>query len=206
MTDLYRWNEQGNTVTRVSAGSGDSGNANTCGPTECGVQALDVHGKNFRVVNSDNSFASNSGQATSYSAEELDGARGVTGQRNIYLTRSDGTVQWVATVDPSTIPGRMNVSPTARHMAMVTSARLTSYDNLGYNEMYTYDAETRETLCVSCPPDRRNRRPVDVEASQNGLFMTADGRTFFATKTPLVGARRKRDPGRLRVRQRSCLS
>ncbi|HEX3242165.1 MAG TPA: hypothetical protein VHQ97_03715 [Solirubrobacterales bacterium] len=185
VTDLYRWDEQGNTVTRVSAGSGGSGNANTCGPTDCGVQALDVHGKNFWVVNSDNSFASNSGQAYFISAEELDGARGVTGQRNIYLTRSDGTVQWVATVDPSTLPSRMNVSPDGRFMAMVTSARLTSFDNLGYDEVYTYDAQTRETLCVSCPATGEPPT-IDVEASQNGLFMSADGRTFFTTKDPLV--------------------
>jgi hypothetical protein len=38
---------------------------------------------------------------------------------------------------------------------------------------------------VSCPA---NGEPpsFDIEASQNGLFMTADGRTFFTTKDALV--------------------
>jgi hypothetical protein len=70
-------------------------------------------------------------------------------------------------------------------MAMLTEAKLTSYDNVGTAQMYTYDADTREVQCVSCPPSG-DPATVDVEASQNGIFMTADGRTFFATKQALV--------------------
>jgi hypothetical protein len=79
----------------------------------------------------------------------------------------------------------MNVSPDGEHMAMLSPARLTSFDNLGYRQMYTYDADARQFRCASCPPsgDPPN---FDVEASQNGLFMTSDGRTFFTTKDTLV--------------------
>lgn len=189
VTDLYRWDEDGNTITRVSTGSAGSGNADSCGPVDCGIQLVNVdtaglEGWNW-VVNSDSTFAQKTGRAYFLSAEELDGARGVTGKRNLYVTRDDGTVQWVATFEPTNLPTRMNVSPDGRHMAMLTSARLTSFDNLGYDEMYTYDSQTRKTRCVSCPA---NGEPpsFDIEASQNGLFMTADGRTFFTTKDALV--------------------
>jgi hypothetical protein len=79
----------------------------------------------------------------------------------------------------------MNVSPDGHYMAMLTEARLTSYDNAALTPMYTYDAETRAIQCISCPPSGEPTTS-DVEASQNGLFMTADGRTFFATKQALV--------------------
>ena len=189
VADLYRWEEQGNTVTRISTGTTGSGNADNCGGVGCGVELLNVHtgGSSFFnwVANSDTTHARDSGQAYFLSAEELDGARGVTGKRNLYLTRADGTVQWVATFDGSNLPVRMNVSPDGEHMALLSPARLTSFDNLGYRQMYTYDVDSRQFRCASCQPSG-DPPSFDVEASQNGLFMTADGRTFFTTKDALV--------------------
>jgi hypothetical protein len=70
-------------------------------------------------------------------------------------------------------------------MALITSSRLTSFDNAGYEEMYSYDPVERKIVCVSCRPD--GEPPAyNVEASKMGLFMSDDGRTFFATEDPLV--------------------
>ena len=49
----------------------------------------------------------------------------------------------------------------------------------------TYDPATEQVTCASCRPD--GLAPVsDVKGSQNGLFLTNDGRVFFSTLDPLV--------------------
>lgn len=70
-------------------------------------------------------------------------------------------------------------------MAFVTAARLTSYDNAGHLEMYSYTPSTGTVVCDSCNP---NGKPAtaNVFASQNGLFQTEDGRTFFSTAESLL--------------------
>ena len=51
--------------------------------------------------------------------------------------------------------------------------------------MYSYDPAARKIVCVSCRPD--GEPPTfDVEGSKMGLFMSNDGRTFFATEDPLT--------------------
>jgi hypothetical protein len=70
-------------------------------------------------------------------------------------------------------------------VAFVTPSPVTQFDNAGWHEMYRYNTETRELICVSCIPS--GAKPTsDVEASRNGLFMSNDGRTFFSTEDPLV--------------------
>jgi hypothetical protein len=70
-------------------------------------------------------------------------------------------------------------------MAFLTASKVTSYENDGFLEMYTYEPATEKIVCVSCRPD--GAPPTsNVEASNNGLFMTNDGRTFFTTSDPLV--------------------
>ena len=55
-------------------------------------------------------------------------------------------------------------------------------------------------VCVSCMPDGAPPT-VDVEGSQNGLFMTDDGRAFFSTRDALVDAGQQRLDRHLRVRR-----
>jgi hypothetical protein len=70
-------------------------------------------------------------------------------------------------------------------MAFVTASQVTQYQNNGYLEMYTYDPQSRRIVCVSCNPSG-TPATLGVEASQDGLFMTDDGRTFFSTEEALV--------------------
>ncbi len=98
---------------------------------------------------------------------------------------------------------RIEVNPTDTRMAFVTPDQVTSYDNtdttgscqndlLGHptgethcTEMYSYTPATGQIVCDSCNPE--GRPPTsDVYASQDGLFMTNDGRTFFSTEEALV--------------------
>jgi hypothetical protein len=72
-------------------------------------------------------------------------------------------------------------------MAFVTNSKLTQYENDGYQEMYTYSPATRKLVCASCIPNGDPPKS-NVLASQDGLFMTNDGRAFFSTEDPLVHA------------------
>jgi hypothetical protein len=133
----------------------------------------------------DDLFAEVSGDVYFYSPEILDGSRpGIRNQRNLYVYRK-GAVHLVATLDPGTEISRMQISPDGLHAAMVTDSRLTSYDNRGFREMYTFDPEAGQITCVSCNPS--GAPPTgDVVASQGGRFMTDDGRAFFTTPDVLV--------------------
>jgi hypothetical protein len=187
--DLYRWSEAGNEVTRVSVGSGGAGNESACGLQTCDVEVVPNGPEDFNFLaksfNHDTVMASEAGDIYFYTPEQLDGSRGILGKKNLYVLRPSGVVHFVGSFEPSSAPSRMNVSPDGAHMAMLTEAKLTSYDNVGLAQMYTYNADTRAIQCVSCPPSGAPAN-FDVEASQNGIFMTGDGRTFFATKEALV--------------------
>ena len=100
----------------------------------------------------------------------------------------DGQPSWVVAAKACLREGpiaRLEVTPDDSHMAFVTAERLTSYDNAGHLEMYSYTPATGPIVCDSCNPDG-NPPTADVHASQNGLFLTEDGRTFFSTTEALV--------------------
>ena len=72
----------------------------------------------------------------------------------------------------------------------MTTSQVTAYDNAGHGEMYIYSpAENRRRL-RSCRPDG-TPPTADTLGSQNGLFLTDDGRVFFSTKD---AAGRRRTP------------
>ncbi len=200
---LYMWSEageeQGHPLTLVSKGdnpgnNGEPGNTAACNPvgewtTECGVTVYSAASYLLRSGGtagngiSDSPIASDNGDIYFSSPEQLDGDLGVLNQQNLYDYRN-GRVQYVATLGSGPIT-RIEVTPTDSHMAFVTASRLTSYDNAGHLEMYSYSPGTGDIVCDSCNP---NGRPAtaDVEASQDGRFLTDDGRAFFSTTESLV--------------------
>ncbi len=169
----------------------------------CGVRAIDVYPYSaFRAGAGGNGISDSAvaadGDIYFYSPEQLDGDRGVPGQENLYDYR-EGQPRYVTTLDPertcietsqreACTEGpivRIEVSPDDSHMAFLTRSRLTSYDNAGYLEMYSYTPSTETLICDSCNPDG-NPATGNAEASQDGLFLTDDGRTFFSTEESLV--------------------
>ena len=147
---------------------------------------------------SDNSIAPDSGDIYFYSPEQLDGLRGVPDQQNLYVYH-EGKVHYVTTLTgpPDCYEVnigsfcrrmiRMQVSGDGKYMAFLTASPITPYDNDGRREMYRYARDTRELVCVSCIPDG-SKPTFDVAASQDGLFMSDDGRAFFTTEDALVHA------------------
>jgi hypothetical protein len=181
-TDLFMWREGGPaTVTRVSAGSGGAGNSDACQVTwtsKCSVVPVSTD------FNSDNAIASRGGDIYFISPELLDGARGTLAEKNLYVA-VEGHVHFVATLPGSNSIVRIQISPDGDHMALITRARLTPSPTGGHLEMYSFDPGGSGFVCVSCPTN--GEAPAhDVEGSQNGLFMSDDGRTFFSTTDALV--------------------
>jgi hypothetical protein len=175
--------------------------------TACGVRPISTYPYSALPAGTggngltDSAIASRSGDIYFYSPEQLDGDRGVPGRPNLYDYR-EGQLRFVAALSPerTCVPGfkgppicvegpivRMQVTPDGSHMAFLTRSRLTSYDNAGHLEMYSYTPSTETLLCDSCNPSGRPAT-ADVEASQDGLFLTEDGRVFFSTAESLVPA------------------
>ena len=177
--------------------------------TECSVVPYPVGGPTTSVSDSienegqggnghsDNAIAAETGDIYFYSPQQLDSSKGTSGQQNLYVYRN-GQVQYVTTFTTGPFcspeypypcsPGpmaRIQVSPDDSHMAFLTASRITSYENAGHLEMYTYDPASQDIQCASCIPGGAPPT-TNVEASDNGLFMTNDGRVFFSTGDSLV--------------------
>ncbi len=193
--DLYMWEEQSGQVTRLSKGSGGSGNGNGCTVTwapKCGVQTIDstidrLQSDEEEEIYTPDNWTSQTGEIYFYSPEQLDGSKGSANQRNLYLYRN-GAPQYVATLTAAKPAARMQVAPDGAHMAFVTATQVTAYESAGSRQMYLYEPgkpEKEQMTCVSCDPT--GNPPVgSVLAASNGLFMSDDGRTFFSTKAALV--------------------
>ncbi len=207
--DLFMWKENSpDPVTRVSFGdSGNSGNSDDCNVSwaeKCGLeitsfsQYASLKGGQGGNGVTDSVIASGSGDIYFQSPEQLDGAKGEFGQDNLYVYR-DGEVQFVATMNSAPLCttqantatcskgpiARMQVTPDGAYAAFITPSQVTSYDNDGRGLMYRYEAANGKLICVSC---KRGGEPpsADVYGSQNGLFLTNDGRAFFSTEDSIV--------------------
>jgi hypothetical protein len=216
--DLFVWHESDpSLVTRVSKGiggnDGDRDNCELSWVSKCDIQVIDVtnpidpsYGNGNAAGNetTDNVVASKSGDIYFVSPEQLDGARGSFGQANIYLYH-EGNLRFVTSAEPEPcaeppipnnygIPNceagkikRMQVTPDGAYAAFISRSRLTPYDNQGQLEMYLYTRAENRIDCASCDSD--GTPPVaPTYGSQNGLFLTEDGRAFFSTDNTLVPA------------------
>jgi hypothetical protein len=206
--DLYMWSEATNSLTKVSAGSGGSGDTDKCSPSwtsQCNAVPISFEGY-LRLQGgvggngTDNFLAADNGDIYFFSPEQLEGTnKGFPGQENLYVYRN-GHVQFVAAFEAGSRVctlnqgenicsdgpiARMQVSPDDSHASFITASQLTSYDNAGHAMMYSYEPATGSLGCDSCLPTG-DPPAYDVYGSQNGLFMTNDGRTFFSTADPLV--------------------
>jgi hypothetical protein len=185
--DLYMWSEATDSLTRISDSGSVPGNSDACSPangwtSQCNVVVVPVPA----VESIDTALAKDTGEIYFYSPEQLDGARGVPNKRNIYVYRN-GELKHVATLEGNQPATRINVASDGSHAAFITKTKLTAFDNKGFDEMYVYDPAVRAIKCVSCIPS--GAAPTsNVQGSLNGLFMTDDGRAFFATTDSLVPA------------------
>jgi hypothetical protein len=210
--DLFAWHEESpNTLTRISVGSsGNSGNEDECQATwsggGCSIEVMDFSayskigggGQGGNNI-SDQFIAPQSGDVYFLSPEHLVPGKGEVGEANLYLYRK-GTLRYVTTMNPQPVctflelsggcasgpVARMQITPNGDHMAFVSSSNVTGYDTKGHTEMYLFEPETGRVTCASCRPDGAPPKG-EVLGSQNGPFLTEDGRVFFsATEDALV--------------------
>jgi hypothetical protein len=204
--DLFVWHEESpDTLTRVSVGGfGNAGNEDECGGAGWSGGGCSIEVTDFRAyakigsagqggnTSSDQTIASKSGDIYFLSPERLVAGKGEVGEGNLYLYRQ-GQVKYVTTMKgqptctsletaggcASSPVARMEVTPDGSHMAFITNSNVTAYDSAGHTEMYTYDPESGRVVCASCRPD--GHPPVgETLGSQNGRFITEDGRVFFS--------------------------
>jgi hypothetical protein len=205
--DLFRADvtATGATVTRVSTGSGGSGNSDLCHPVSnsdgnhwnepgsssaatCGVVAIGGGG----------GVASESGTVYFLSPENLESGSGaVADQPNLYSAQPGSQPQFVATLDPDDAVVRDAVAAAGERNSadfqttsdggfatFVSRTSLTPSNNAGHDEIYRSEAGGA-LACVSCIPS--NAAPSsDTELTENGLNLVEDGRVFFTTKEQLV--------------------
>jgi hypothetical protein len=194
--DLYRWSENGGSpmLERLSVGDegsvGDTDSCSSLWTSRCDVEVVPTRNEltfdNLSAHTIDTAFAVRGEEIYFYSPEQLEGSRGTPGMRNLYVWHQ-GVLQHVTTLEAanSARATRINVSADGKFMAFVTKTKIDAYENAGHAEMYRYDPAARTMLCVSCKPDGSSPSS-DVEGSQNGNFMTEDGRAFFSTEDALV--------------------
>ena len=168
---------------------------------------------------SDNSIASESGDIYFFSPEQLDGSRGIPNQENLYVYR-DGQLQYVTTLT------RRSVTATKARSGLSDQACCDSADRQdagharrqphGVRDRTARSPSTTTPATSRCTPTTprparssaspaspaARRRPPTSTASQDGLFLTNDGRAFFTTERRARPRRHQQGAGRLRVRRR----
>src|SRR6188474_1771996 len=189
-TDLYRWSEAGDQITRLSKGElGSAGDRDGCNAewvAKCGIVVPQTAGSKSDWRETDHPFGTGSGAAYFYSPEQLVPGEGIPGARNLYVAR-EGTVQFVAALSEDKPASRLQVTPSGDHAAFLSDDRLTGADNGGFEAMYLFDAEAEELICASCRPSGEPPS-ADAMGARNGLYIADDGRTFFFTADGVVPA------------------
>jgi hypothetical protein len=203
--DIFEWSEETQELTRLSQGNGQGNGEGCAAESVFRCSAMPVTPERGEI---DDVIASEGDDVYFFSPEQLDPDNpGVFNEKNLYVARG-GEVQYVATLSPGTTINRLQISPDGRFAAFLTAAQLTSYDNKGWRQMYTYDAQTGLVTCASCnpsgeppfvrtpltpnpfgsSPEAYEKPSANVIASQSGRFMSDDGRVAFTTSDALVEA------------------
>lgn len=119
-------------------------------------------------------------------------AQGPGGEPDILVWR-DGDVHVVAPDSFGTF--RRAASPDGRFMAFISRAPLTGYDNEGVEELYRYDADTRELACASCRTDGGKPLGPVLAGEVQQVFefylpriVLDNGEVFFDSPDPLVAS------------------
>jgi WD40-like Beta Propeller Repeat len=84
------------------------------------------------------------------STEQLDGTKGISGERNLYRAEG-GSIHYVVTLSGEL--QKTQLSGDGKTALFVSADRLTAYDNAEHTEIYAYNSSDGTTVCVSCRPD-----------------------------------------------------
>jgi hypothetical protein len=199
--DLYRAEvtTSSSSLTRVSTGTGAGDTDAGCAPTgnwnvPSGTGKCDV-----LAIAGGGGVASGDGSVFFLSPEKLDGANGTTDAPNLYIARPGAAPKFIVTLETSNPAVKhgieaaatrntadFQVNPSGDVSAFPTTQSLTpGFENRGFSEVYRYDADAAQLVCVSCPTS--NAPGIgNASLASRGLSITDDGRVFFNARDALV--------------------
>jgi hypothetical protein len=194
------------TVTRVSTGSGETGDTNGCDPVAIGGR------NNWNAVGSASTnncgavaFAGGagvaSGDGTVYflSPEKLDGgSNGTLNEPNLYAAAPGSSPKFVATLEPDNAAvqhavtesashsyGDFQVTPNGKFAVFASRRSLTGYPGFGHLAIFRYDLAGETLACASCG-DTGSYLKSNTPLSHYGSNLADDGRVFFTSEEPLA--------------------
>lgn len=136
------------------------------------------------------------------SPSQLDGAKGVAGQPNLYSWSKAGGISFIAAVSPSDLEGlpalnawtshavapegfstgpgasTARTTPDGSALSFESAAQLTSYDNAGHTEIYRWEQGSDSLQCVSCNP---RQEPASSDARLQSVGIEGFGSDTSAT-------------------------
>ncbi len=193
-------------LSLVSAGAG-AGNSDSCDPVPAPGSGNNWNAPGPASANGCGAvaFAGGAGVARSggaiffLSPERLDGASGVEGEANLYLSAPGAPPRFVATLEPGSEAirhavyegdessfGDIQVSADGNFAAFSSSRDLIGFPTFGHTAIYRYAAAGAGVLvCASCPTTRA-ALTADTLLDPYGLNLTDDGRVFFTSAEPLA--------------------
>jgi hypothetical protein len=205
--DIYQAEVSGPsaTISRISTGiEPNTGDVDACDPT------ANSSGEHWNTVGSAKNcdaiavaagggVASENGSIYFLSPELLDGpSNGTKNSPNLYVVRPGSAPHYVATLEPnnpavidavahadSIKPEDFQVTPNGEFAIFTSTLPLTEYDNVGYSEVFRYDAVNHKLECASCNPTNATATG-DATLASNGLSLADDGRVFFSSSDALV--------------------
>jgi hypothetical protein len=201
--DLFRANVSagGAVLTRVSTGTGGTGNTDGCNPIE-GKESPHWNrvsgGPDCAVVGLAGGAGVASGDGTVYffSPEKLDGS-GTADEVNLFVARPGSGPEHVATVEPG---GEMltnavfdnevhryrdfQVAQDGDHAVFASTTALTGVNTFGFSQVFRYDADADTLDCASC--SFTGAAPTAHTTLSAGLNLADDGSVFFTSSEPLV--------------------
>jgi hypothetical protein len=133
-------------------------------------------------------------------AVDVDGPNG-TEQRNRLVTWAGGTLDVVAEVDAALGPigsdlrsfaPKLSVSPNGRYLAFDTAQKLKGFDTFGRQQVFVYDAISKQTVCASCRDETdgvaglwRSGNSIARVSNHPVGEVLDNGQVFFTTATAL---------------------
>jgi hypothetical protein len=200
--DLYRADVGASSAvtTRVSTGTGGSGDTDSCTPDSNWNNAAGLDNCDVVAFAGGAGVAAGDGTVFFLSPELLDEKAEDDGSEdapNLYVARPGSAPHFVATLDPGNEAivnavadnelhryGDFQVTPSGAFAAFATVVAATGFPNDGHSEIYRYNTVADALDCASCPPT--GALPVsDTSLTPHGLNLSDDGRVFFTTSEPL---------------------
>jgi DNA-binding beta-propeller fold protein YncE len=139
---------------------------------------------------------SQDGETVVFTGQALGGPGGsASSSPKLYVLRN-GAAHLITTTPFEYRRQQVAVSPSGRYLVLTTSNELTDQPTGGLTQVFRYDADTHQAVCISCRPSGVSSASAASLNLDSASFaepgqlrnVLDDGRAFFQTKDPLVSS------------------